>query len=344
MSWLRPSTTAVLPTPGSPISTGLFLVRRLSTCITRSISFSRPITGSSLPSRASWVRLRPNWSSTIEPALLTLADAAAGRGLALAAGVARQQLDHGLTHAVEVGAELLQHLRGDALALADQPEQDVLGADVVVAELQRLAQRELEHLLGAGRERDVSGRGGLALSDDLLDLLADGLERDVHRLEGLRGDALALVDQPEQDVLGADVVVVEHPRFFLREDDDPSRSVGEPFEHVSVLRATTRMFHPSLGDQRTPSYPRGASGAAPDDRSQRPLTRSIPVALRNPERHGTGSSSSSSSTLLFGRSRPEDEVPFGGGGESPVRTMRMSSFRPVVWGATAGARMNEAST
>ncbi len=58
---------AVLPTPGSPMSTGLFLVRRDSTCMTRSISFSRPMTGSSLPSRASWVRLRPNWSSTSEP-------------------------------------------------------------------------------------------------------------------------------------------------------------------------------------------------------------------------------------------------------------------------------------
>ena len=33
MRWARPSTIAVLPTPGSPISTGLFLVRRESTCI-----------------------------------------------------------------------------------------------------------------------------------------------------------------------------------------------------------------------------------------------------------------------------------------------------------------------
>ena len=31
--WARPSTIAVLPTPGSPISTGLFFVRRLSTWI-----------------------------------------------------------------------------------------------------------------------------------------------------------------------------------------------------------------------------------------------------------------------------------------------------------------------
>ncbi len=54
----RPSTMAVLPTPGSPISTGLFLVRRASTWMVRRISSSRPITGSSLPSRASAVTSR----------------------------------------------------------------------------------------------------------------------------------------------------------------------------------------------------------------------------------------------------------------------------------------------
>ncbi len=53
-----PSAIAVLPTPGSPISTGLFFVRRLSTCIARRISSSRPMIGSILPSRAAWVRSR----------------------------------------------------------------------------------------------------------------------------------------------------------------------------------------------------------------------------------------------------------------------------------------------
>ena len=61
--WASPSTIAVLPTPGSPISTGLFLVRRDRIWMTRSISFSRPMTGSSLASRASWVRSRPKESS-----------------------------------------------------------------------------------------------------------------------------------------------------------------------------------------------------------------------------------------------------------------------------------------
>ncbi len=58
-----PSTIAVLPTPGSPISTGLFLVRRERTWITRRISSSRPITGSTFPAAASAVRSRPNFSS-----------------------------------------------------------------------------------------------------------------------------------------------------------------------------------------------------------------------------------------------------------------------------------------
>ena len=63
MRCASPSTIAVLPTPGSLISTGLFFVRRDSTCTTRRISSSRPITGSNFPCRAVSVRSRPNFSS-----------------------------------------------------------------------------------------------------------------------------------------------------------------------------------------------------------------------------------------------------------------------------------------
>ena len=54
--WARPSTIAVLPTPGSPISTGLFLPRRCKIWMVRRISSSRPITGSNLPIRARSVK------------------------------------------------------------------------------------------------------------------------------------------------------------------------------------------------------------------------------------------------------------------------------------------------
>mmetsp|Transcript_28713 Transcript_28713/g.55889 ORF Transcript_28713/g.55889 Transcript_28713/m.55889 type:complete len:208 (-) Transcript_28713:277-900(-) len=56
MRWARPSTIAVLPTPGSPINTGLFfvLLDRISTALF--VSVYLPITGSSLPCFALAVR------------------------------------------------------------------------------------------------------------------------------------------------------------------------------------------------------------------------------------------------------------------------------------------------
>src|SRR5689334_19993052 len=191
-------------------------------------------------------------------ALAATARAALGGLLAL---VAAEQLEHLLADPVEVGSQLDQDLRRDALALADQAEQDVLGADVVVAELQRLAQRQLQHLLGPRRERDVPARCLLALADDLLDLLPDALQGDPEGFQGLRGHTLALVDEAKEDVLGADVVVVEHPGFFLRQDDNPPRSVCEPLEHsISSPTAHERAATPDDAAPRTPTPTVSAGG------------------------------------------------------------------------------------
>src|SRR5690606_17790683 len=89
----------------------------------------------------------------------------------LLALVAGQQLDDLLADLVEVGAEFDQYLRGHTFALADEAEQDVFGADVVVAELQGLAQGQFEDLLGTRGEGDVPAGSLLALADHLLDLL-----------------------------------------------------------------------------------------------------------------------------------------------------------------------------
>ena len=58
----RPSTAAVLPTPGSPIRTGLFFVFRERIRMTLRISASRPITGSSFCSLAFSTRSCPYFS------------------------------------------------------------------------------------------------------------------------------------------------------------------------------------------------------------------------------------------------------------------------------------------
>src|SRR5699024_3642672 len=130
---------------------------------------------------------------------LTLGGAAGGgRLLAL---VAREALDDLLAHGRGLGLQAGEHLDGGALSLAQQAEQDVLGADVVVAQLEGLAQAQLEHLLRPGGEGDVPGGGLTALADDVADLLAHGVEGHAERLERLGADALVLVDQAQQDVL-----------------------------------------------------------------------------------------------------------------------------------------------
>ena len=43
---------------------------------------------------------------------------------------------------------------------------------------------------------------------------------------------VALGDEAEENVLGADEAVVEEPRLLLGEHQDPPGTVGEPLEHA----------------------------------------------------------------------------------------------------------------
>ena len=122
----RPSTMAVLPTPGSPISTGLFFVRRDSTWITRRISSSRPMTGSSLPSRA----VLGEVAAVLLERLVLLLGVLAGDAVA-AAHLAQRREQLLAAHAEAVG----------------QRQQEVLGRQVLVAQLLARGVGRVERLL-----------------------------------------------------------------------------------------------------------------------------------------------------------------------------------------------------
>ena len=79
------ATMADLPTPGSPMSIGLFFLRRPRISITRAISMSRPTTGSSFPSRAAFVRSYPN-SSMSMPFFLVVSPSSVSSSLSPSAG------------------------------------------------------------------------------------------------------------------------------------------------------------------------------------------------------------------------------------------------------------------
>ena len=200
MRWARPSTTAVLPTPGSPMRTGLFLVRRDSTCTTRRISVSRPMTGSSSPPRARSVRSTPYFSSALY--------VPSGSWL-----VTRRTPPRTLANASTsaLGSACCPRSRvGHVAARVGQADQQVLGGDEVVADLLGLALRDRER----GHQRAAELRGGdvgalrprqaaqqrLAAGPHGAGVGADGGQQRA-------GDALGLVEQGEQQVHGGDLGV-----------------------------------------------------------------------------------------------------------------------------------------
>ncbi len=150
--------------------------------------------------------------------------------------VGPEQLDDLLAHFLGLDAEVLQHVGGGAVALADEPEQEVLGPDVVVAQRLGLLHGELEDPLRAGREGELgAGDGARALLHQPLDLGADLAQVDVEVLQDLGRDAAALLHEPEQDVLGPDVVVVELLRLLPREGHDLAGALCETVEHRGDL-------------------------------------------------------------------------------------------------------------
>src|SRR5206468_6880435 len=118
--------------------------------------------------------------------------------------LAAEQRQSLLPDLVEPGAERFEDLRGDRLPLFHEAEQQMLGADVVVAELPRFLDGELQHALGLRRERHFAERERLGESRErALDLRLHGLEPEPEPLENRGRDPLAVADQPEQDVLSA---------------------------------------------------------------------------------------------------------------------------------------------
>ncbi len=108
-------------------------------------------------------------------------------------------------HAVEVEAARGEQPAGHAAVDAEQPDQEMLGADVGVHHRLGLVGGVREDLLGFLGEREL-GRRGDALHEDpiALDLPADVLRLHVEAGEDLLDDVLALAEDPEQEVLRLD--------------------------------------------------------------------------------------------------------------------------------------------
>jgi hypothetical protein len=118
-----------------------------------------------------------------------------------------------------------QDAGSDALVYANECEQDVLGANVVMSKSLRLTLGLCEHPLRTGREGDFAGGNLLAGADDAHHLSAHTLDGDVQAFENPSGHTLLLAEKTEQDVHGADAFVLERPRLILGKGDRPTPSL-----------------------------------------------------------------------------------------------------------------------
>src|SRR4029079_16347722 len=85
-----------------------------------------------------------------------------------------QQVENFLADLFQLEAEVHEHLSGDALLLAKQSKQNVLGAHVVMVQVASLFHRVLDDLLGPRRLRQLAHRDHIrATLNQLLDLEAD---------------------------------------------------------------------------------------------------------------------------------------------------------------------------
>ena len=156
-------------------------------------------------------------------------------GLAvLARAVGLDELVDSLAHGIAGDAHARKRGHGAAVTLGHDAQEQVLRGDVGLAVGHGLAVGVLKHALGTRREGDVPARGGVGL------FRRDGahggqglLVGDVELGQRLRGDALPLLDQGKEKVLGPHVHLAETARFFLRKVHDLARLVCELLEHIT---------------------------------------------------------------------------------------------------------------
>ncbi len=251
----RPSAMAVLPTPGSPMSTGLFFVRRVSTCMTRRISSSRPMTGSIFPCRASAVRSRPYLSSAWNLA----------SGFSSVTRWLPRNSASALSTASRFRPCLAKIFFSDEPATVHQAEQQMFGADVIVLELGRLGLRGIERL------SQIAAGVGVARALDLVPAGEFGLQirfqpgdRHTDAFQQIGNEAVALADEREREMFAVDFLMRIIAGEALRLRQRLLRFLGQLFRlhdaNLTQRRQDAKMGNFNHGWARIPVREKAAEG------------------------------------------------------------------------------------
>src|SRR2546428_8032803 len=154
-----------------------------------------------------------------------------GRRLFVEAALVQQAVDFA-ADLLQVRAQVLEDVGGNALTLDQEAEEQMLGADVVVAHPAGFLEGDLDDLLDARGGDDLLDDDAFVAAQHRLDGGTDLIDLDAEVVEHLGGESLAFAQQTKEQVLGADVRVVRALGLFLGERQDLLRSLRKSLKGV----------------------------------------------------------------------------------------------------------------
>ena len=112
--------------------------------------------------------------------------------------------------AFDIDFKTLQHSRGDAFAFTQKAQQNVFRADIRMIKRFGFLAGERQHFLNTRRIWNVADHLGFrSRADLLLHLHAHGLKVETHLLQDVHGYSLSQFDETQEQMFGADVVVIK---------------------------------------------------------------------------------------------------------------------------------------
>ena len=141
-----------------------------------------------------------------------------GAGFLCRSKVRVQLLQNLLPGLLDVHVQVFEDTGGNAVALAQQAKQNVLCADISMVEGLGFFAGQREHFLHARSIGDVPDHLLVGSGADLfLDFHTNGFEVEPELLEDVDGHALAELNQAEQEMFGADEIMVKTVGFLPRQ-------------------------------------------------------------------------------------------------------------------------------
>ncbi len=142
-----------------------------------------------------------------------------------------------LLHPLVLDADAGERVGGGGFMILHEGEEQMLGADILVAHGSRFLRGDLQDLLrpwGEGNHladgHHPSGRG-----DGLLDIAGEIVEIDAEVLEYRHRYPIAFADEAEQEVFGTDIIIAQADGFLTRQLHDLLDPIRKHPVHVFFL-------------------------------------------------------------------------------------------------------------